>query len=194
MAQIHGEAEEPVRQPGRWIVAVGLAVVLVLGVSIGAAALNRAEVRAVAMRLLRHFRGPALPAGFASGNGRLEAVEYNIATKRPGRIATVAVREGDMVQPGRIAAVRPIAVGTLRRLQPDGGRPLRRGEVEAAVERLAGQSVELGVYTQRADIEARLIEHGFHAGFGTVRMTRGDAAAAVEDVGGLCAIGALEKG
>ena len=66
--------------------------------------------------------------------------------------------------------------------------------LEAALNRLAGQSVELGVYTQRADVEARLIAHGFHAGFATVRMTRGEAAAAVEDVAGICAIGALEKG
>lgn len=66
--------------------------------------------------------------------------------------------------------------------------------LESALARLAGQSVELGVYTKRADIEARLIDHGFHAGFATVRMTRGDGAAAPEDVAGICAIGALEKG
>ncbi len=66
--------------------------------------------------------------------------------------------------------------------------------LEGALNRLAGQSVELGVYTQRADVEARLIDHGFHAGFATVRMTRGDLAAGVEDVAGICAIGALEKG
>ena len=66
--------------------------------------------------------------------------------------------------------------------------------LEGVLERLAGQSVELGVYTKRADVEARLIDHGFHAGFATVRMTRGDGAAALEDVAGICAIGALEKG
>jgi HlyD family secretion protein len=48
------------------------------------------------------LRGPALPAGFTSGNGRIEATEYDIATKRPGRIATVAVREGDMVEAGQV--------------------------------------------------------------------------------------------
>lgn len=40
--------------------------------------------------------------GFASGNGRIEATEYDIATKQPGRIANVRVAEGDMVQAGQI--------------------------------------------------------------------------------------------
>lgn len=40
--------------------------------------------------------------GFASGNGRIEATEYDIATKQPGRIAKVLVAEGDMVQAGQI--------------------------------------------------------------------------------------------
>ena len=43
-----------------------------------------------------------LPAAFAFGNGRIEAVEYDIATKQPGRIAKVRVAEGDMVQAGQI--------------------------------------------------------------------------------------------
>ena len=40
--------------------------------------------------------------GFASGNGRIEATEVDIATKQPGRIAKVLVAEGDMVQAGQI--------------------------------------------------------------------------------------------
>ena len=36
--------------------------------------------------------------GFASGNGRIEATEYDIATKQAGRIAKVLVAEGDMVK------------------------------------------------------------------------------------------------
>lgn len=43
-----------------------------------------------------------LGEGFASGNGRIEATEYDIATKQPGRIAKVLVAEGDMVQAGQI--------------------------------------------------------------------------------------------
>ena len=46
---------------------------------------------------MAYFRGPTLPPGFASGNGRLEATEYDIATKRPTRIIKVLVKEGDLV-------------------------------------------------------------------------------------------------
>ncbi len=46
----------------------------------------------------------ALPPGIASGNGRLEATEIDIASKIPGRLARVAVREGDTVSQGQILA------------------------------------------------------------------------------------------
>ena len=42
-------------------------------------------------------RSPGLPAGIASGNGRLEADEINIDTKFAGRIAKLTVDEGDVV-------------------------------------------------------------------------------------------------
>ena len=43
---------------------------------------------------------PALPPGFAGGNGRLEAKQIDIATKYPGRIKTVLADEGEMVDAG----------------------------------------------------------------------------------------------
>ena len=45
-----------------------------------------------------------LPAGFASGNGRIEAVEIDISTRTPGRIVEILVREGDFVEPGQVLA------------------------------------------------------------------------------------------
>lgn len=47
---------------------------------------------------------PALPPGFAAGNGRLEAKQVDIATKYPGRIKDVLADEGDMVDSGQIVA------------------------------------------------------------------------------------------
>jgi len=46
--------------------------------------------------------GRALPDGIVSGNGRIEAVQVDVATKFAGRIDAVSVREGDMVEPGQI--------------------------------------------------------------------------------------------
>ena len=45
-----------------------------------------------------------LPAGIASGNGRIEATEVDIATKLAGRLESVLVQEGDMVLAGQALA------------------------------------------------------------------------------------------
>ena len=42
--------------------------------------------------------------GFVSGNGRIEAVEIDIATRQPGRVAEILVEEGELVQPGQVLA------------------------------------------------------------------------------------------
>lgn len=47
---------------------------------------------------------PGLPPGIAGGNGRLEAQEYFISTKYPGRIKEVLFEEGDTVDPGQVVA------------------------------------------------------------------------------------------
>ena len=52
-----------------------------------------------------YHRAPALPAGIASGNGRLEADEIDIDTKFAGRIAALQVDEGDVVQASQTVAL-----------------------------------------------------------------------------------------
>jgi HlyD family secretion protein len=47
---------------------------------------------------------PALPPGFASGNGRLEATETYIASKTAGRVLEAPLNEGDDVQAGQVIA------------------------------------------------------------------------------------------
>ena len=54
--------------------------------------------------LMRHLQGNPLPAGFASANGRIESEKVEIATKWPGRIAEVLVKEGDIVEQGQVLA------------------------------------------------------------------------------------------
>lgn len=55
-------------------------------------------------QLLRHLQAPSLPPGIASGNGRLEATEVDVATKVAGRLAEVLVREGDNVARDQVLA------------------------------------------------------------------------------------------
>ncbi|WP_157019112.1 HlyD family secretion protein [Mesorhizobium xinjiangense] len=50
------------------------------------------------------FDDRGLPDGFASGNGRIEAVEIDVSTKTAGRIREVLVNEGDFVEAGQVLA------------------------------------------------------------------------------------------
>jgi Multidrug resistance efflux pump len=50
------------------------------------------------------FKPSGLPEGFASGNGRIEATEVDVATKLPGRVAEILVDEGDFVKAGDVVA------------------------------------------------------------------------------------------
>ncbi|MGE3809419.1 MAG: HlyD family secretion protein [Gemmataceae bacterium] len=52
----------------------------------------------------RFFQPQELPEGFARSNGRIEAVEIDVATKTAGRIETVLVNEGDFVAAGQVLA------------------------------------------------------------------------------------------
>ncbi|MCG2586355.1 HlyD family secretion protein [Massilia sp. TS11] len=59
--------------------------------------------------LLRSQHQTSLPPGIALGNGRLEATEVDVATKVAGRLATVAVREGDAVVRDQVLASLDVA-------------------------------------------------------------------------------------
>ncbi len=50
------------------------------------------------------FQPESLPEGFASSNGRIEAIEIDVATKTAGRLEFVAVNEGDFVAAGEVLA------------------------------------------------------------------------------------------
>jgi len=65
--------------------------------------------------------------GFARGNGRIEAVEIDVAAKLPGRIDTVLVNEGGLVTAGA-----PLATLDTRQLQANRNQmvaELRRAEI-----------------------------------------------------------------
>ncbi|PNQ99830.1 glycoside hydrolase family 43 (plasmid) [Azospirillum argentinense] len=76
------------RKPSRWLLraAAALSIVVVL----------------YGVWLFLQPRG--LPAGLASGNGRIEAVEIDIATKTAGRVEDILVDEGDFVTAGQVLA------------------------------------------------------------------------------------------
>jgi HlyD family secretion protein len=75
---------------------------------------------------------PRLPPGFASGNGRIEAKEYDIAAKYSGRVVEVRVEEGDMVQKGQVLAQMDTDVLQTQRREAEAQREVaRRSEQQA---------------------------------------------------------------
>jgi HlyD family secretion protein len=102
----------------------------------------------------RSLRPQALPPGFASGNGRIEAVEIDIATKAAGRVAEILVNEGDFVSTGQIVARMDTAV--LEAQLREAEAQLRRAEiaVETAhaqvTQREAEKAAARAVVAQRA--------------------------------------------
>lgn len=90
-------------------------------------------------RLLPAATDPA----FLSGNGRIEATEIDVATKTPGRVQEVLVREGDLVHAGQILA--RMQVQTLEAQHAE------------AVARL--HQAEAAVASARAQVDVRLGEH-----------------------------------
>ena len=88
-------------------------------------------------------RPAGLPAGFASGNGRLEATEVDVATKIAGRLAELGPREGDMVAAGAVVA----------RLDADDLRAqLRAAEAQVEQAKKAVDESRAGVRKSRTDL------------------------------------------
>ncbi|MDD3814210.1 MAG: HlyD family efflux transporter periplasmic adaptor subunit [Desulfocapsaceae bacterium] len=58
----------------------------------------------LAFLLWRYLQPKGLGDGFTSGNGRIDAVEIDIAAKTAGRLKDILVREGDFVTAGQIVA------------------------------------------------------------------------------------------
>lgn len=64
--------------------------------------------------LQRQSAQRALPEGLIQANGRIEGDTLTVASKIPGRVAELRVREGDAVQPGQVLAVMDAAQVTPR--------------------------------------------------------------------------------
>jgi HlyD family secretion protein len=96
------------------------------------------------------LRHPPLPPGFASGNGRVEATEYDIATKRAGRVVEVSVREGDLVEKGQVLAQIDIEELTAQK---------HEAEAQVARAREAKARAEAVLVQRKSELEYARIEH-----------------------------------
>jgi HlyD family secretion protein len=88
------------------------------------------------------FFGRSDMKGLASGNGRIEAVEIDIATKTPGRLKDILVREGDLVTAGQVVALMDTEVLEAQRRQSQAQLKQALSSVETAQSRLVQRQSE----------------------------------------------------
>lgn len=97
---------------------------------------------AIVVYLYQH-RAVELPAGLATGNGRLEATEVDVASKIAGRLSEVLPREGDMVEAGAVVA----------RLDADDLRAqVRAAEAQVEQARKAVEQTQAGMRKSKSDV------------------------------------------
>jgi HlyD family secretion protein len=129
-----GQTAPDGRRRRRWLVAAAL-----LAAALAAAGYG-----------VHWWRQPRLPPGFASANGRVEATEYDIATKRAGRVVEVRVREGDLVQQGQVLAQLDIEELTAQK---------HEAEAQLARARKAEATAEAVLLQRKSELEYARIEH-----------------------------------
>ncbi|MFN4283131.1 MAG: HlyD family secretion protein [Alphaproteobacteria bacterium] len=94
-----------------------------------------------------------LPGGIVGGNGRIEAVEIDVATKTAGRIKEILVNEGDFVEIGQVLARMDTAQLEAQRRQAEAQQQRALIGIETAkslvVQRQAERTAAEAVVSQR---------------------------------------------
>lgn len=133
-----------------------------------------AAIGAIAVFAWEKYGGNGDEAGLASGNGRIEAVEIDIAARAPGRVKEVLVREGDFVKSGQVAAVMDAESLDAQLRQAEAQQQQaqssvaiarsqlsqRRAEKNAALAVLAQREADLGVAHKRQGRSSTLAKEG----------------------------------
>lgn len=101
-----------------------------------------------------HYVQPKqLGKDFASGNGRIEAVEIDIATKMAGRVKDILVKEGDFVTTGQVVALMDTEVLKSQRREAEAQLQQARNTVDRVrsqvVQRQAEKTAALALAAQR---------------------------------------------
>ena len=113
-------------------------------------------------------------AGFVGGNGRIEATEIDVATRLPGRVEEILVREGDFVKAGQPLARMQLDSLDAQRAEAEAGRQqaehaataseaqviLRQSDVAAAKAQVAQREAELDAARRRFSRSQTLSSEG----------------------------------
>jgi len=102
--------------------------------------------------------------GIASGNGRIEATEIDVATKAPGRVAEILVDEGDFVSAGQVLARMDTEALQAQLREARAGLARARIGVETAHSLIAQREAELaaaGAVVAQREAERRAAQARF---------------------------------
>lgn len=121
----------------RWLLRGGLALAAVL----------------LALAAWQVLKPKGLPDGIVGGNGRIEAVEIDVAAKAPGRVRDILVEEGAFVKAGQVVAHIDSDVLQAQRAEVEAQLQLAINAIEIAdsqvVQRQSERAAALAVTRQR---------------------------------------------
>ncbi len=110
--------------------------------------------------LWQYFQAPQLPAGLASGNGRIEAVQVDISTKIAGRVEAVLAKEGDLIKPDQMLAKIDTAQLRAQRLRAEADIASAESQVVAAQASIAQAKAQLILAQQELARARELVKKG----------------------------------
>jgi len=109
--------------------------------------------------------------GFASGNGRIEATEVDVATKLPGRIVDVLVEEGEFVKAGQVLARMQVQTLNAQRDEALAHR-------QQALQAVAGAEAQVALReSDRAAMDAVVVQRETELDAARRRLTRSEVMA-----------------
>lgn len=120
----------------------------------------------VALLAWQRFSAGKKEEGVVSGNGRIEAVEIDVAAKTPGRLQEIRVREGDFVTAGQILAVMDTQALAAQRQQAEAQLRQAEDAVITARSQLAQRESE------RAAAKALVVQRDTELSAARVREAR----------------------
>ncbi|MGE0054731.1 MAG: HlyD family secretion protein [Hyphomicrobium sp.] len=104
--------------------------------------------------------GTSLPEDIAWGNGRIEAVQVDVATKIAGRVESVSVREGDLVRQGDVLAQIDVAQLKAQALKAEADIASAQSQAAAAEAAISQAQAQLLLADQELARSSSLVDKG----------------------------------
>lgn len=120
------------------------------------------------------FAGARIPDNVVTLSGRIEGDDSALASKQPGRIVDVRVREGDVVRQGEIIATMDDAQARASLLDASAKSRAAAGQITVLQAQLHG--AQLAGEQAGADVEGRLAQAGAEVAGAQAQLQQADAA------------------